>query len=223
MLQDYIHSSFYSIVLLGDFNPAIFQPFWLAEKKLIREGEATNATIEMISSTITKFKLDWIEFDITQKRLEARIAKDPFIEPARDLIIGIFSHLKETPIRIMGINNGRNLSLPDFERFYEFGNKLAPLSNWSDFMKDPRLINLEILENPRKDGYTGMYRVRVFPAPINLNIKWGVSITVNDHYELENEKRDRDGEIIKILSANWDNSKKRADEIFNTLLDKLNL
>ena len=35
-----------TIVLLGQFNPAIFQPAWLAAENLVRPQEAESAEIE---------------------------------------------------------------------------------------------------------------------------------------------------------------------------------
>jgi len=48
MLNDYLQIHAISIVFLGDFNPKIIQPFWLVNKKLIREQEGTEAKIEVI-------------------------------------------------------------------------------------------------------------------------------------------------------------------------------
>lgn len=36
---------FYSVVLLGGFNPMIFHPFWLLQKGLISEADVTEKKI----------------------------------------------------------------------------------------------------------------------------------------------------------------------------------
>lgn len=222
MLQDHIHSNSMAIVLIGDFNPLLFQPLWLSEKKLIREGEAIEAKIDAISPNITLFKLDWVDFNITPTRLEMKVAKEPFFEPARDLLLGIFKYLKETPIRILGINYLKNLSIPDKDMYYEIGNKLAPLNLWSDFINDPRLSIVEILEKSREDKLPGSYRVKIFPTPSNYNIQYGITINITDQYDLNEGANGRNGEILNILTEQWEISGKRAKRVIDSLLTKLN-
>jgi len=222
MIKEYLHSKSMTLVFLGDFNPILFQPLWFAEKKLIMEGEAQQADIEILHPNLTKFKLDWVEFEINPGRLEMKISKEPFFEPARDLIVGIFKYLKGTPIRSLGINHTKNFSVPTREMYYDFGNKLVPLALWSNFMDDPRVNIVEILEKPRKDKLPGMIRVRITPTLPHLNIQFGVSMNVNDHYQLEEGRKDREGEILNTLVMQWDYSKTRSDEIVDSLLEKLN-
>ncbi len=42
-----------SIVMVGSFNPAIFQPRWLGSQGIIRPEEAENAKISLIGPTIS--------------------------------------------------------------------------------------------------------------------------------------------------------------------------
>jgi hypothetical protein len=88
-----------SIVLIGDFNPVIIQPFWLASRKLIREQEAQNAHVEIIHNELVKFELDWVSIEITKNRFEAKSSQEPYFDPMRDLCVGIFEFLRETPIK----------------------------------------------------------------------------------------------------------------------------
>lgn len=211
-----------SLVLLGDFNPSIIQPFWLAEKKLIREGEANEAQDIFIQNGISRFKLDWIEFDVRFKRFEIKVTKEPYFEPARDLFVGILKLLRETPIDALGINYLRNFSLQSEEKLYDFGNQLAPLSLWDNFIDKPRLNDFEILERPRKDGLPGMYRIRLFPTKAPLNIQYGVTMTLNDHFSTEGHQgSDKAGKVVEIISEHWEKSNQRADDITISLLTKL--
>jgi len=57
-----------SIVLIGDFNPRIFQPAWFGKEHLIRENEADTATIKIIHPDIVSFSTEWFELDITRDR-----------------------------------------------------------------------------------------------------------------------------------------------------------
>ena len=44
-----------TVVLLGDFNPKIFHPMWFANHGVLREAEATEATIEVVHSDVCSF------------------------------------------------------------------------------------------------------------------------------------------------------------------------
>jgi len=105
MLNNYLQIHTASVVFVGEFNPVIIQPFWLANKKLIRDQEAQDAKVEIIHNEIVKFEIDWARFEITKDRFEIRTSQEPYFEPMRDLVISIFEILKETPISALVSNN----------------------------------------------------------------------------------------------------------------------
>lgn len=218
MLNDKLQIYTLSVVLIGEFNPAIIQPSWLASKNLIREQEATDTNIELIHNDLTRFQLDWVTIEVTKNRFELRTSKEPYFGPTKDLALSIFNILKETPITAIGINHLKHYSLNEAE-LLNFGDKLAPLSNWNEFMNDPRVLLLEILEQKRIDGLEGSYRVKVQGS---ADVKNGVLINMNDNYTLKSEAKGRNSEIIKILGENWENSQKRATEIPEKIWQKVN-
>ena len=57
-----------SVVLLGSFNPQIFQPAWLAAEGLIRKEEGQDAKIQVIHPEISAFSLGWAAIDVTHER-----------------------------------------------------------------------------------------------------------------------------------------------------------
>lgn len=219
MLHDHLQIYTLSIVFLGEFNPVIIQPYWLAHKKLIREQEAQNATVDVIHNEIVKIELDWAKFEITKNRFEVRTSQEPYFEPLKDLIISIFEILRETPIISLGINHLKYFSLPSEESYYNFGNKLAPLSTWNEVLNDPRMLFLEILEQDRKDKINGKYRVRIQPSDIKMQN--GILIQVNDHIDLNPGETGRNGEMVKSLGNNWRASMNRATEIIETVWKKI--
>jgi hypothetical protein len=56
-----------AIVMIGHFNPQIFQPFWLAHHDIISEEEAESANIGFVNPEITRFILEG-EFSIQVER-----------------------------------------------------------------------------------------------------------------------------------------------------------
>ena len=58
-----------TIAVLGDFNPIIFQPSWMAMKGIIGEGEAEGAKVELIHKDLVRFSLDWAEIEVTPEKI----------------------------------------------------------------------------------------------------------------------------------------------------------
>jgi hypothetical protein len=218
MIERYLQIETLSVVFLGDFNPIIFQPSWLALKNLIREDEANNAKIEVIHNEIVKYELnDWLTLEITKNRCQFKTSKVPYFEPMKDLIIGIFTILRETPIYSFGINHIYDLSLVNADRYYEFGAKLTPLSVWNDVFSDPRLLSLEINETERKDGEKGSRRIRI--SSTDQKIPFGVTVNFNNHFNLRYD--DKKIDAIKILTSNWPLSFNQANDIIQNIYNKI--
>jgi hypothetical protein len=221
MLKDFLQLQTRSVVFVGNFNPVIVQPFWLANKKLIRDQEAQDAVVDVIHNEIAKYSLGWVNFEVTNNRFEIRTNQEPYFDPLKDLAISIFRILKDTPITAMGINHLKYYALPDEERYYAFGNKLAPLSNWLSFLNNPRMLNLDIIEEQRADGLKGQYRVTVRPSDIKLSTPYGVLINVNDHFTKNTEALGAT-EIIDLLIQKWTESELRAESIVESIWQTVN-
>jgi len=221
LIDKYLQVEAKSIVFVGDFNPVIIQPFWLANKKLIREEEAINAKIDVIHNELVKYSLDWADIEINKFRCEFRTSKSPYFEPLKDLAVNVFRILKETPIRQLGINHIYDFSLVNQKKMYDFGNRLCPLNMWNESLEKPRVLHVEVQEPKRRDGKNGVVRVRVTPS--DKKIDFGVTININDHYDLGTDERGTNLEIVKILEENWSTSNKRVSEIIENLFTKLEL
>ncbi|MGH7802265.1 MAG: hypothetical protein ACREOW_16845 [Thermodesulfobacteriota bacterium] len=120
-----------SIVLVGDFNPKIFQPAWFGMEGLIRKNEVETADIQIIHSDVVAFNVkDWLSFNVTRERLSAETAQEAYYEILRDLIVGTFKILRHTPIKMMGINHTRHFLMDSEQEWHKFGDKLAPKEYW---------------------------------------------------------------------------------------------
>lgn len=222
MIKDYLEVNTKSIVLLGDFNPKIIQPFWLSSKNIIRENEASNAKIDVIHNELVRYQIeDWASFNITPQKFEIRSSKEPYFEPLKDLVISIFSVLKETPIEAVGINHIYHYSLRSYEKYTKFGEKLASLNLLNDILNEPKLLGIEFIEKNRKDKLKGHYRFKIEPSDEIDPSQYGISININDHISKQESKSTGSFEIIKIFQENWLNSNKRAELITENLWKKL--
>jgi hypothetical protein len=204
------------IVLVGSFNPRIFQPAWFAAENLIREEEEQAAKIELIHHQVAIFSLDWLHLQVTDEQFIATTTQSSFYEPLRDLVLGTFRLLLHTPIRMMGLNRDCHFRMPSEEAWHAFGHRLTPKEPWAGILTEPAMRSLT-MEGVRPDNLKGYIRVRVEPS---VQVHPGVFININDHYEVKDMATVRGcDEIIDILDREWKNSLDRSAEIVSLLLE----
>lgn len=203
-----------SIVLVGSFNPKIFQPAWFAAENLIREEEEQAAKIELIHRQVAIFSLDWLHLQVTDEKFIATTTQSSFYEPLRDLVLGTFRLLRHTPILKMGLNRDCHLRMPSEDAWHAFGHRLTPQEPWSGILEKPGMRSLT-MEGVRPDNLNGYIRVRVEPS---VRVHPGVFINTNDHYEVKDSAMVRGcDEIIDILDQEWKSSLDRSAEIVSLL------
>ncbi len=122
-----------SVVILGDFMPSMFQPLWLASKKIIGEDEAKSACDVVISHDICRFKTgDWLEFLCIQNKMQILTRKAPYFPMLRDFVIQIIGLIPNTVINSIGLNYNFSLGLLDSTEFYVIGKQLGCLDKWKN-------------------------------------------------------------------------------------------
>lgn len=220
MNQPQIKERKLDLVLIGDLNPHIFQPEWFVVQKLLGEKEGASAKVEVIHSDIAVFELEWLRLEVTRSRLVATTKDDRYHEILRDLIIGAFTVLSHTPLKMVGINITFNYLLSDEKVWHSIGDQLAPKGIWKQVIDTPGLRSLAIeSKSAVKDNYKNIVSVAVSPT----NVKLALRIHINDHYELTDLKGDfvNSSAIIDVLRKEWDNSKAKADGINNKFFEGL--
>ena len=220
MLQDNQQIRSLVIVVVGKFNPAIIQPYWLAKKDLIKEQEANNAKIEIVHPQLTRIDLDWVFIDVSTDKFEFRSLKEAFFPAVRDLMVGILYFLPETPITFIGLNHILHYTVQNDKQYYEIGNKLVPLQYWEEIIDAPRMLDLQIIEQKRKDKLNGHFIIQIQPSDQSIG-KYGITVAINDHLALENNETDTDTKIVNRLLQIWDSSFNRVNEIINRLSKNL--
>lgn len=199
-----------NIVLLGNFNPKIFQPAWFASQGLIREIEAQEAKTEIIHSDITIFNLEWLKLEVTKERVNIGTEQEAYFEALADFVIGTFRILRHTPASKMGINSALHFRVKSVEAWHEIGHKLAPKEPWVGILNKPGMLRVE-MEDVRESGPKGFTRVRVEPSKACYP---GIFVNINDHFESEEvEPILSCDKLIDILEHNWQSSIKRSRSI----------
>ena len=190
-----------SLIFAGNFNPVIIQPFWLVNKGLIREVEGENAKVEIIHDEIVKFNLDWLSIKVTKSRLELRSSQEQYFEPLKDIAQGIIKILSETPVYSFGINHIRHYTLDSDKQYYDFGDKIAPLKNWTELAPNPKLLTSEFLLEKNE---THAIRLRIQPSDFLRDTKNSIMSNINDHYPVFEEKpKTNNLFLLNTLEQNW--------------------
>lgn len=210
----------HSIVLIGKFNPSIFQPAWFGAEKLISKKEAEGAKIEIVHPEVVIFSLDeWLRVEITRDRFAVLTTQESYAEIIRDLVLGTFRLLHYTPIIQMGINRDMHYLIESEEKWHAVGHKLAPKELWEGILQNPGMRSLTMEESQRRDGLKGFIRVTISPSN---EFHPGVHFNCNDHFEVQDSSSVVScDEIISILNNSWKYSYDRSKSIIESLIERL--
>jgi len=218
-----------SIVLLGRFNPTIFQPLWFGHNNLISIEAAQDAELSIIHPEISQFTASDIAFSVELGRFQVKcetIHKDRI----KDLVIGSFGNfLIHTPIWTLGINRDIHFPCRDEPTRMRLGSCFAPLEPWGgwglrikkDMETEKRhggMTRLVMKQEPRLDGNNGYTKVDLQPSSI-LKEENAVFIEVNDHFELSPPKETLGcKKVIETLNKSWDESIQQSGYIINEVM-----
>jgi hypothetical protein len=203
-----------SVVMLGSFNPAIFQPEWLARYGLIATDEADAAEVQIVSGEVTLFSTDLFDVQVTHDQFVASTARVPSFGMLQDLVVGIFDRLRHTPVVRIGINRDVHFRMASQEAWHALGHRLVPPGLWSSFLKSPGMRTV-VIQALRPDDRAGNVVLRVEPS---LRVHPGIYIQQNDHFELDDKMKDA-GQALDVLRSDWTSSLKRAEEAFSRIFD----
>ena len=212
-----VHEDHASIVLLGNFNPAIFQPAWLAAKDLVRESEARSAVIEVIDPQIAQYRLDWMHLSVQRDRFAVTTSDPAHRVSLRDLVIGIFGLLEQTPTTRLGLNRTMHVDMKDSESFHALGHLLAPKAPWAGILDNPGMRSL-LMEAPRSDGPRGKIYFTVEPSQTYPRSAF---FEVNHEYHVEpDSEQDPTAYFMKCISNDWDRVLDAAIRSIEKLVDQ---
>ena len=124
-----------NFVLVGDFNPKIFHPFWFSHQSLISEHEGNEAKVEVVHSDVSIFNLEWMRLQVTRERFDISTSQEPYFEVLRDLVVGAFGTLEHTPVKMLGINHQMHFAMESEDEWHALGHKLAPKESWNKVLK----------------------------------------------------------------------------------------
>ncbi|MBI5478902.1 MAG: hypothetical protein HY906_08605 [Deltaproteobacteria bacterium] len=201
-----------SIVLVGNFNPAIFQPTWLARQGLISDAAATNAEIDIIRPELTSFKVGGLKLLVQLDRFQAEAVTPDEAGRVRDLVVGTFRILEHTPVRQMGINRHMHFRMASETVWHAVGHRLAPKEAWKGLLENPGTRSL-VIEGQRPGSPSRRFAVTVQPSQ---RVQPGVYIGTNEHYEASGDEGPAG--LMEMLAAQFEPSQQYARQLAENLL-----
>ena len=195
-----------NIVLVGDFNPAIFSPRWFSANGLIRDSVADEAELGVVHQDVADFTADWLRIQVTRDKFVASSLQAPF-ERLRDLVHGVFHEcLFHTPLRAVGINFVVHFLVDSAATRDRMGIALAPPEPWGPWRDrlnlDGRhggMTSLRVSQlKPADRDEGGQINVMVEPSNrVGVGTGTGVFVTVNDPFCRRRRRRGTHGDIGK--------------------------
>lgn len=199
----------YSLVLVGAFNPAMFQPEWFKRNDILSPEDVDLARDETFSNSIivtpqlTIFKTSQLNIKIDQNRFEVVADKEPFISVI-DFTTKTFENLGGFMLKAFGFNYSAHYKVKDVATLHAIGDKLAPKECWSTLLGDEctgidRTSGLMAIQmQKRKSDNTGQYTVILQPSHF---VQPGIFMSCNDHTNLNEEHSSAEDAVDNILKA----------------------
>jgi len=201
------------VVLVGNFNPAIVQPAWLARHGLVSDAEGEDAEIEIIRPEIAAYRLGPFRFVLQHERFQVETAQPDQGFRLRDTVGRTLAILKETPVRQIGINRTMHFSMASEDAWHQVGHRLSPKEIWTDLLEKPGTTSVSV-QGQRPGADSKQLTVRVEPS---LQIRPGVFIQTNEHFESASDGTEW---AVDVLSKSWDSSQTYALRLAQGILDK---
>lgn len=198
----------YSIVLIGDFNPAMFHPEWFRRHEIISPEESNlaqnSSNPAVVTPQLTIFQTTQLSVRIDQNRFQVVAQKEPLIV-VKDFIVKTFEKLGALVIRAYGFNYSAQYKIATYKEYQLIGDRLAPKEYWADLLGDEvtgderqsGLASLKMLKTKSGDE-TGQISVNLQPSDL---FKPGIHLSCNDHTQIDEENSSAELVIEKIEAA----------------------
>ena len=189
-----------AIVLVGSFNPSIFQPLWMAKEGLVADDEAKDAKISVIIPDAAAFELGgWLKVDVARERFEA-IATSARAPALLDFVSGLFRVLEHSRISLVAITRAMHFKMESMEIRNALGTRLAPPTVWPEVMERPRMGSIRMQYN-RAGG--GLVHASVEPSAQIVDV--GVFVSVVEQFPIEGDAGGAD-KGVELVQKHFDDS-----------------
>jgi hypothetical protein len=214
-----VHQESVFMVAIGNFNPKIVEPLWLAKNKLVPEEEAVAADRQLLDGDLSHITFPWADLILLQDRLQLESGQEMVNEAQlRDLSVGLLRLLPHTPIKVVSIQHRVVVVARSEEEWHEVGHRLAPKELWAGILESPGMFDFA-MQGTRSDELEGAWKVRVQPV---LDPRLGVWINVNDEVLLPDPDEPEPGSrAADLIQEMWPEAEQRTLDIRTALYERL--
>ncbi|MCY4153672.1 MAG: hypothetical protein OXE94_15795 [Aestuariivita sp.] len=183
-----------SVVMLGDFNPAIVHPSWLHATGVESNISEAITDIQVVIREISSFRIDTRTYTVMPDSFTLETSTAPWVTVA-DITRQIFEELLvHTPIR-------------------EFGSEMEP----DDRSKIGGLQSLTMRRQKRLDAAFLITNAKIEPS-VRLSGNRGIFMEVNHHHKLlDYDQGDGARLAVKTLVNSFESRISEADSIINSV------
>ena len=195
----------YSIVLVGDFNPLMYQPEWFGRNDVISMEDVefarnpNNAFPMVITPQFTMFRTSQLSITIELNRFQVVAEKEPLII-VKDFVAKTFERLGGLTIRAYGYNFSAHYKFDSESKIHIFADKLAPKQYWGSLLGDDiagdnragGLVTLQMQKS--KENNEG----QITTVLQRSNLIQGIYLTCNDHVNISEDDSVADIVMEKI-------------------------
>ncbi len=211
----------HTIVLVGSFNPKIFHPAWFASEELIGKQEAEDAEVQIIHQDMAIFQLNWLKIQVTRERFLAETIQDGFLEPLRDLVMGVLQILSHTPLTAVGINQTMHYELPKEVIWQHLASQFVNEDYWNASLSNTVMEKIVLRRMRTHEQFPGF---QILTLGSSGTLSNGLHYFFNDHYDISSDKG---GDIYssfkaeEIISQNWESSLKDGQDCIHNILENI--
>lgn len=217
MVAPSIHSQNVAVVLLGGFNPRIFEPLWFSTNGLIPASEAEAAEVQLVNNDFCHVHLPWVDLVVVDDKMQVQATEETVNDSqVRDLVVGILRLLPHTPINQGSIHHRIEIKLGSEAVWHEVGHRLAPKELWDGILDKPGMFDLA-MSGVRPDDHSGAIKVRIRPSQ---EVHPGIFMNVNDEF-VPSEDESGGSNMADLIYDLWPDAEERAVQIRSQLLPRL--
>jgi hypothetical protein len=220
-----------SIVLVGDFNPAIFHPAWLFANGVEDKVPEELVKVDVCHKDISRFVVSNTGYLVDADRFQIQTAVAPWVsilDKVQSLFADLLSH---TPVRSIGINRDIHFQLKDNAARTKLGRILAPIEPWGFLAsemesKKPELVggllSLTMRSVDIAPEFATTKNIRVEPSS-QIKGNNSVYLQANFHFDNFAAADSKDFALgarpaIDLLASQFQNRVNEAEVIFDQVM-----
>ena len=215
----------YSIVLVGDFNPLMYQPEWFGRNDVISMEEVeyarnqSNAVPTIVTPQLTLFRTSQLSVKVEMTRFQVVAEKEPMII-VKDFFRKTFEKLGALTVRAYGYNYSAHYRFGSEAEIHCFADKLTPKKYWGSLLGD------DVAGDNRKGGLSSLEMFQPKESNVgqvsvllqrSVRVNPGIFLTCNDHVNIKDSDSSADT-VMEMIETTFDPSFKNMARIQNDLI-----